>query len=180
MQNTPTDDEIKQAVDVISRLEKGFLPFDLFIALASKITMPTMELLPVRKGKNGDIEVLLTQRPADDPYWPNEWHIPGTVIRASDNAGTDFSSGVERVMQNELHDTIKMIGKPQYVGMKFWDVARGRELDSIFYFETDAKDEDVVEGKFFSGNNLPESTMSHHKIMIPEIIAAFLGINKAN
>lgn len=93
MPETPSENEIKQAVDVISRLEKGFLPFDLFIALASKITMPTMELLPVRKGKNGDIEVLLTQRPADDPYWPNEWHIPGTVIRASDNAGLIFQAG---------------------------------------------------------------------------------------
>jgi hypothetical protein len=170
MLDTPSEDEIKQAVDVVNRLQKGFLPFDLFIALASKITMPTMELLPVRRSENGEVEVLLTQRPADDPYWPNEWHIPGTVIRASDNEGTDFLSGVERVMQNELHGTIKMIGKPQYVGMKFWDVARGRELDQIFYFETDAKDTDVIEGKFFSADNLPESTMVHHKVMIPEIV----------
>jgi len=172
---TPTDDEIKQVVDVINRLEKGFLPFELFIALASKITMPTMELLPIRRAENGDVEVLLTQRPADDPYWPNEWHIPGTVIRASDNEGTNFSSGVERVLQNELHGTIKMIGKPRSAGMKFWDVARGRELDQMFYFETNAKDADVVEGKFFPANNLPETTMSHHKIMIPEIVAAFLN-----
>jgi hypothetical protein len=172
---TPTDNEIKQAVDVVKRLEKGFLPFDLFIAFASKVVMPTMELLPVRRSESGDIEVLLTQRPGDDPYWPNEWHIPGTVIRASDNEGTDFSSGVKRVMQNELHGTIHMIGRPQYAGMKFWDVARGRELDQMFYFETNTKDADVVEGKFFPANNLPETTMSHHKIMIPEIVAAFLN-----
>jgi hypothetical protein len=170
---TPTDDEIKQAVDVLNRLPKGFLPHSLFIAVAAKVTMPTMELVPVRWNKDGEVEVLLTQRPDDDPYWPNQWHMPGTVIRASDNEGTDFSSGMERVLQNELHGKIRMIGKPQYVGMKFWDVARGRELDQVFYFETDATDEDVVEGKFFLANNLPESTMAHHKIMIPEIATAF-------
>lgn len=173
MSNTPTDDEIKQAVDVIDRVQKGFLPHDLFIAVAAKVTMPTMELVPVRQDKNGEVEVLLTQRPDDDPYWPSQWHMPGTVIRASDNEGTDFSSGMERVLQNELYGTIRMIGEPQYAGMKFWNVLRGRELDQIFYFETDAKDEDVVEGRFFSANNLPELTMSHHKIMIPEIAAAF-------
>jgi hypothetical protein len=173
MPNTPTDDEVKQAVDVFNRLPKGFLPHDLFIAVAAKVTMPTMELVPVRLSGNGEVEVLLTQRPNDDPYWPNQWHMPGTVIRASDKEGTDFSSGIERVLQNELHGTIRMIGEPKYAGMKFWDVARGRELDQIFYFETDAKDEDVTEGQFFSVNNLPESTMSHHKIMIPEVAAAF-------
>lgn len=172
MQKTPTDDEIKQAASVINRLPKGFLPFDLFIAIASKVTVPTMELAPIRRGKNGDIEVLLTQRPADDPYWPDEWHMPGTVIRASDNEGTDFSSGVERVLQDELHGTVRMLGEPKYVGMKFWEIPRGRELDQIFYFETDARDEDVVEGKFFNVNNLPESTILQHKIMIPEIVAA--------
>lgn len=173
MSKTLSDDEIKQAVDVLNRVPKGFLPQALFIAVAAKVTMPTMELVPVRQNQNGDVEVLLTQRPNDDPYWPSQWHMPGTIIRASDNEGTDFSSGVERVLQNELHGTVHMIGKPRYIGMKFWDVARGRELDQVFYFETDAKDEDVVEGQFFSVKNLPESTVSHHKVMIPEIAAAF-------
>ena len=173
MPATPTDDEIKQAVDVINRVPKGFLPFELFIALAAKITTPTVDLVPVRKNQDGEPEILLIQRPADDPYWPREWHVPGTVIRASDKEGSDFSSGKERVLRDELHGTIRMIGAPQFIGAKFWDVKRGRELEHLFYFETDAADEDVVEGQFFTVNNIPDSTMSHHRVIVSEIAEAF-------
>lgn len=173
MLETPSENEIKQAVDIISRLQKGLLPLELFHAVAAKTVTPTVDLVPVRRGKDGEPELLLVQRPADDPYWPNEWHVTGAMIRAFDKEGADFLDAKKRVLEGELHGTIRMINEPQYIGAKFWDVARGRELEHVFYFETDAKDEDVVEGKFFTENNLPELTISHHKILIPEIIAAF-------
>lgn len=171
--NRPTEEEIAQAVRVINKLPKGYLPFDLFIAVAAKVTVPTMEVAALRRAGNGNVEVLLTQRPADDPYWPSGWHLTGTVIRANDKEGTDFSSGVERVLQDELHGTIKPVSDIKYAGIKFWDVKRGRELDQMFYFETNATDEDVQEGKFFDVSKLPETTLEHHKIMIPEIVEAF-------
>lgn len=175
LQNRPTDEEIHQAAEIIARLPKGYLPFELFIAVAAKITMPTMEVAPLRK--NGDkLEVLMTQRPADDPYWPSGWHLTGTVIRANDNEGADFASCFERVLRDELHNTIHPLDEMHYVGMKFWDVKRGRELDQMFYFETNARDEDVREGAFFDVENLPETTLEHHKIMVPEIAAAFRAV----
>jgi len=173
--NQPSSEEIHQAADVIKRLPKGYLPFELFIAVASKVTVPTMEVAPLRRTSDGNVEVLLTKRPVDDPYWPGGWHLTGTVIRANDKEGTDFSSGVERVLRDELHGAVKPIDGIKYAGMKFWDVKRGRELDQMFYFETKATDTDVREGKFFNVNSLPESTLEHHKIMIPEIVAAFLS-----
>jgi len=173
MQKTPTDEEIRQAVDVVNRLPKGFLPLEIFLAVAAKTVTPTVDLVPIRKNQKGELEVLLVQRPEDDPYWPNEWHVPGAIIRASDNEGSDFSSAKERVLEGELHGTIRIVGELKYMAVKFWDVARGRELEHVFYFETDAKDEDVVEGQFFLAGNLPESTVPHHKVMIPEIAAAF-------
>lgn len=171
-QNRPTDKEIHNAAEIIKKLPKGYLPFELFIAIAAKVTVPTMEVAPLRR--NGErIEVLMTKRPDDDPYWPGGWHLTGTVIRANDAEGTDFSSGIERVLRDELHGTITPVGKVRYAGMKFWDVKRGRELDQMFYFETDATDEDVKEGQFFDVEDLPDSTLEHHKIMIPEIVTAF-------
>jgi len=172
-ENEPTSEEISFAAHVLRRLQKGFLPEELFLAVAEKVTMPTMEVAPVRRTANDRVEVLLTQRPANDPYWPNGWHIPGTVIRSTDNEGTDFLSGVNRVLEGELKGVVRMKGELQYVGMKFWDVARGRELDQLFYFETDTKDEELMEGRFFSTDNLPSTTLEHHKIMIPEILEAF-------
>lgn len=170
--NQPTDTEIRQAAEVIKRLPRGFLPFELFIAIASKVTTPTMEVVPVRN-RDGALEVLLTKRPADDPHWPNCWHLTGTVILATDNAGPNFSSGVQRVLEDELHGTIKPIGEIVYIGIEFWDVARGRELDHIFYFETNATDENVKEGRFFNVNELPESILEHHKVVVQKIVEAF-------
>lgn len=102
----------------------------------------------------------------------------GTVIRANDTEGTDFSSVIERVLHSELHDSIRPVGEIRYAGMKFWDVERGRELDRMFYFETEATDDDVREGRFFNVDNLPEGTLEHHKIMIPEIAQRFREDNQ--
>ena len=69
MNNPPSDEEIRNAAGVIARLPKGYLPFELFIAIAAKTTVPTMEVAPLRR--NGEkVEILLTQRPNNDPYWP--------------------------------------------------------------------------------------------------------------
>lgn len=169
----PTSAEISQAAEIIRRLPKGFLPFELFIAVAQKVTVPTMEVAPLRRTPDGRVEILLTQRPADDPYWPGGWHIPGTVIRATDTEG-GFSTGFERVLKDELHDAIRQVGEIKFAGMKFWDVKRGRELDMMHFFETDATDEDVKVGQFFDVGQLPDTTLEHHKIMIPEIVQAFM------
>lgn len=172
-ENRPTEEEVHMAADVIRRLPKGFLPFDLFISIAEKVTTPTMEVAPLRR-RGDKIEVLMTQRPDTDPHWPGGWHLTGTVVRATDDEG-DFSSGFNRVLYDELHGTVQPIDEIQYVGMKFWDVERGRELDQMFYFETNATDDDVKEGAFFDVENLPVTTLEHHKIMIPEIVSAFLS-----
>ena len=97
------------------------------------------------------------------------------MIRASDEEGSEFKTGFNRVLSSELHDAIKPTSELKYIGTKFWDVKRGRELDTGGYFETDASDTDVVEGCFFSSAQLPENVMEHHMIMIPEIFAAFFN-----
>ena len=170
--NMPSEKEIHQAVETIWKLPKGTLPIELFYAVAAKVTVPTMELAPLRVAGN-KIEILLTRRAETDPYWPNLWHLTGTVLRADDDEGSDFSSGVTRVLRDELHGSIPMIGKPQFVGIHFWDVPRGRELDQVFYFVTNAQDDAVQEGQFFDVTDLPDTTIEHHKVIIPEIVTAF-------
>lgn len=171
-QNLPSKEDTAFAADVLIRSPKGFLPFELFLAVAARVTTPTMELAPLRQKNNGALEILLTQRPADDPYWPNGWHMPGTVLRATDKEG-DFSSGIERILCDELHGKVPMRGTPVYVTTKFWDVLRGRELDTVYYFKTDVADSDLAEGKFFAVDDLPDTTLAHHKIIITEIAAVF-------
>lgn len=175
--NEPTQEEIRQAAEVLNRLPRGFLPLELFIAVAEKVATPTMELAPLRRNANGSVEVLLVQRPEDDLHWPGAWHMPGTILRATDEEGS-FKSGFERILDGELHGAVKPINDIQLVGTKFWDIERGRELDHIHYFETDVRNEDLIDGRFFDVNSLPELIIPHHKKMIPEIVEAFISDKK--
>ena len=56
----PSPEEIHFAAAVINRLPKGFLPRELFEAIAAKTTTPTMEVAPIRHGVDGEPEILLT------------------------------------------------------------------------------------------------------------------------
>lgn len=168
----PTEQEIAQATEVLSRLTKGFLPFPLFLQVTRLMTTPTMEVAPIRM-RGDEPEVFLTQRPVDDPYWPNGWHIPGTVIRSTDEPES-FKSGFDRVLRDELGPAFSYVNQPVFVGMKFWDVLRGRELDMLHFVDVEVDESRPLPGKFFTLDELPETSLAHHKIMIPEIIEAFM------
>ncbi|QHN43320.1 hypothetical protein GII36_05740 [Candidatus Mycosynbacter amalyticus] len=174
--NRPSNEEISQAVDTLNRLPRGYLPFDLFIAVSAKITQPSYELLAIRVNQ-GITEVLLTQRPKDDPFWPGEWHMTGTIIRASDAEGQDFPSCRERVLRDEMHGVVKPIDEIEYAGLRFGDSRRAKELNHMFYFVTDVSDDEIQEGKFWPVDALPERTITHHRIMIPRIVDMFLAAN---
>jgi hypothetical protein len=170
-----TDEEIRVTAENLRRLPKGFLPKEIFLAVAELVTTPTMEVAPLRVNENGQTEILLTQRPADDEHWPNGWHMPGTVIRSTDEEGS-LTTGFNRVLQSELDEDVRPVAEPVFVGTKFWDVERGREFDQMYYIEVEANDE--TPGQFFTADTLPDNTLSHHKVMIPEIIAAFEASKK--
>jgi hypothetical protein len=162
----PTNSEIEKAADIISRLPKGFLPYPLFMAIASKVVTPTLELVICQR-VNNELKVLLTRRPDNDTYWPGEWHIPGTVIRATDNEHT-FRSCFDRILRDELHDLVT-ITDPAYVSTEFWDIERGREVDQLFCaWSQDVYDlpDDI---KFFSIKKLPEPFMKNHIKIVAKI-----------
>lgn len=166
-----TNEEIEAVASLLQRLPRGYLPQPIFWAVASLVTTPTMEVAPLRKTANG-LEIYLTQRPENDPHWPSGWHIPGTVIRSTDEEGS-LASGFARVLQDELGEGMRYVSEPVQVTTKFWDVTRGRELDLVHYIEVEVIDEAKLTGRFFPVDSLPETTLEHHKIMIPEIAAAF-------
>jgi len=168
--DTPTEAEIELAASILSRLPGGFLPLPIFHEVARLVTTPTMEVAPMRMAANGIAEILLTYR--NDKHWQG-WHIPGTVIRSTDEPDS-FHTGFQRVLTEELNGSVTYLTEPQYVNQKFWDVARGRELDAVHFVEVSVADESQLPGTFFAVNAIPEDTVEHHKIMIPEIAEAYL------
>lgn len=177
LESMPTPEQIEQAASVLRSLSPGFLPKELFLEIARLTPTATIELAPVRRGPSDSVEIYLTQRPDDDPHWPGQWHIPGTVLRSTDVAD-DFTSGFERVLKDELSQQVEPIGPPTYVGLKFWDVARGREVDHVHYIEVDQGSVQTEGGAFFPSDDLPDNLIEHHRSMIAEILAAYTAANR--
>jgi hypothetical protein len=168
----PTPEEIAQAVKVLEKLKPGFLPFELFNEVARLVTTPTIELAPLRTREDGKVEVFMTQRPGDDPFWPSEWHVPGTVIRSTDEEG-DFSTAMQRLKDSELMHSLQMKTDPVFVGHEFWQVKRGRELPFQHYVEVSPVEGVELPGKFFPVDELPDTTIDHHRKVIANAVAAY-------
>jgi len=177
MNNPPTDAEIAQAVDTINRLPTGLLPQELFFAISHKTVLSSIELLPIRTNSKGESEILLTKRPADDPYWPNMWHIAGTILRPTDQIG-NFSSAFSRLFGDEFEGQLEVIGIPQYACTEFLDTGRGRVNDRVYFVEITSKEISFPSGKFFSPNELPEDLIDHYDELIPKVYETYLKNKK--
>lgn len=129
----------------------AFLPEELFVQIARLTVLSAVELVCVRTAAGGQVEVLLTQRAEVDPFWPGEWHCPGSVLRPTDEKET-FVSGFHRVLAGELGLT--EWAEPTFAGVWFWEGVRGSALSVIFWLDVTGLTMPV--GKFFPASALPD------------------------
>lgn len=101
-------------------LHPGRLPLDVFNQVARLTVTPVVEV--VATTQDG---VVLKQRDASDPYWPNQYCLPGRII---------FPDG-----PNNLDDYVTTIcqatgidGDAQFAGTKLYHTRRGDELALIY------------------------------------------------
>lgn len=71
------------------------LPLDLFNYVNGLVPRVAVELVVLRDNRS---EILLTQRPPDDPYWPAMWHVPGGYILFRESV----RDAINRIARNEL------------------------------------------------------------------------------
>jgi hypothetical protein len=156
-----SDDETKIVADLLSKLEPGFLPFPIFHEVTRLTAMPIIEVVPLRRNDVGKVEILLLQRPSDDPIWPNQLHVPGTVIRALDS----FESAFGRIMSKELNNlpTTEL----KFVKNIIHHSGRGMESSQVYWIEVRAKPTD---GHFYDINDLPKTLVKSQMDFIPAAI----------
>jgi hypothetical protein len=165
-----THEDIQTTADLLKRLQPGFLPYPIFEQVARLVALPIVEFIPLRKGLDGATEVLLVARDADDPFWPNMLHTPGTVVRATDlhKGDQDDWQAFERILKDEMKGT--KVGPPQYVGSIFHDSKRGAELAQIYWVEVL---EEARVGVFYDITALPMQLMDSQIAFIVQAAADF-------
>lgn len=146
---TATQNEILEAANILKKMVPGTLPQPLFIEITRIAATPIVEIVPLRKNQQGEIEILLTKRDTNDPTWPGMYHTPGTVVRPSDTEGS-YKDSFDRILAGELKNTPTT--SPIFVTNYLHKVKRGMESSLIYWVEVTGK---PLVGEFFNSNNLP-------------------------
>ena len=163
----PTAEEIAFAVSILRRLKPGFLPKELFIELTRLMTTSIVEVVPMRR-VNGKAQILLLQRPEDDPNWPGMLHTPGTVVRPTDSE-EGIAGPISRIYKDELN--LDEWQEPVFVGPILHKVNRGTEMSTVFYL--DMSDADITEGTWYDSDNLPDNIVDTQIEFINESLEKF-------
>lgn len=167
--NNPTEEDIHRAAAIIEQLpQTGLLPTDLFLAISRRWVNAIVELVPVRHTSK-KIEILLIRRPPDDPNWPNELHVPGTVLRA-----TDLPRGVQSALERIRADELKLSAydkTPTFVDFEFHQMKRGPELALVFYVDLTGIDMSV--GVWTDSSELPNDIVEGQRNFIARACSAF-------
>lgn len=134
---------------LLKKLDIGLLPLEVFYEISRITCNVAYEIVPLRL-RNGKVQILLTRRAADDPFWPNLLHSTGTIMRASD----DFKSAKERLLADELPG-IKYKGEPVFVYNSAGTTARGSCVAIFHYLETISS----PVGEWYDIDNLPDDVI---------------------
>lgn len=165
-----SDEDIQKTSALLAKFDPGFLPYPVFVQVARLVALPIIEFIPLRRGENGQTQVLLIERPADDPLWPGLWHTPGTVVRATDtHRGQEGGwQAFERIRHDELKDTA--VGTPHFVGSLFHTSKRGAEQAQLYWVEVTAQ---PAVGEFYDAGDLPQNMISSQRDFIGQAVKSF-------
>ena len=142
-----TDVDTALLIDLLERLPSP-MPYPAFRALCKRMPSSACELIVLRR-KGLAIEVLLTQRPENDPDWPGVWHYTGSVIRDTD---TCFENALHRVLDTEIRSYLRE--PPKFIADRLTSFKRGLTLQRIYIGILD--ESTPHEGKFFDIKSLPQ------------------------
>ncbi len=138
------------------------LPKEVFHALVPKIITVPIELAVFNK--NGF--VLMLPRPEDDiEFTPGTLHMPGTVVRL----GETIEHAMERLLSGEVVSTVSPPRELGYLQIG-QDLAPTRPALSLL-FATRLLGPHVGKGAFYDPVNLPDQTMTHHRVLISNIMS---------
>lgn len=168
MEMTPAEKVL--LLDLLEKLEPGFLPYEVFKQFARIMALPIAELVPLRVNEYGEVEVLLLERARTDDIWPGELHVPGTVIRATDE---NWEQAFRRIRSDELNGL--SISTPRFVETVIHQSKRGTEVAQVYWVEVT---EAPSIGKFYEAGALPANLMASQKDFISQAVEHYRASQK--
>ncbi len=120
---------------------------ELFLLLGKIVPRVAVEIVILQKGTH---KILLTKRPKDDTYWPNQWHVPGGYIWHRER----IVDAITRISKRELGVSLRthsFLGVLEFENEQ--DSPRNHTI-SLVYICTPVRA--VRQGKYFSLDAIPK------------------------
>lgn len=162
--NTLSDKEISLLVELLNKCEPGNLSPEVFEAVARIAVYPAVEFIPLRR-KEGRIEVLLLERPANDLIWPSMLHTPGTILRPTDNT---MEAAFSRLFSDELSGLSTKT--PVFIGARLSRNSRGACILLEHIVEVTSE---PLDGAFYDIDNLPSQFISEQVASLRRAVAIY-------
>lgn len=144
-----SEQESKQLVELLNKLEPGFLPFEIFYSIIRLLVTPTFLIVPLFED-NGVLKVQLLDRESNDPHWAGQVALPGKILLSTDE---NLEAVTQRLIQSEI-PSAKFKTAPTFCGHVFEKIPRGKEISLINYV---LLSEPPAEGKLYDVENLPDN-----------------------
>jgi hypothetical protein len=176
------------AANYLSKLaeqEPDRLPYEIFLPVAKLMVMHTVEVGFVKPSDEDEESalVLLTQRPATDKFWAKQWHIPGSVVRATDPVKHehDYDAAFSRVL-DEVGGDMQVVRKPIEFDTVRRKGQRGSEVTVRLLAEVEGE---PAHGKFFDAAGIlrrppEEGLIDSHSAAIEKVAATYHSLRSPN
>lgn len=152
----------EEVAKIESEFKPGQVPESIWYEHLRLNAIVTVEITPY-KIVDGQIMIYMEKRPERDRYYPDLYHMPGTMVNGSDE---DLESAINRVKTKEVGSFIT--GDTEQIAAYYRSTPRGKE--GVFQYLMQ-----VYEGgspqNWFNADNLPENTIPAHKEMIALSVA---------
>lgn len=157
--HTSTEEETI-VTNILSKLQSGQLPFDIFTEICRLTVTPVLEVVCFRQNASKEVEVALMKRADNDVNWPGMYHVPGAIISTSDIEG-GFRNLVNRICTEKLK--MPTVNTPIFVTNDLCLVKRGAELAVIYMIEAEGN---MDAGEFHNVSALPGHLIESHERFI--------------
>jgi len=165
-----TPQQITTCTTILEQLEPGFLPLEIFNQIARLVRLPVVDVVPI-KHQGPDLNIGLLKRETNDLWWPNMWHLPGTVFRSTDT----LDGAIKRLLDDEL--LVQKSSTPIFRGFSVQQSKRGAEVVFIYTIE-DCLFKENAPIEWFPVGKLPKDLISSERKVIDKIRESLNLISK--
>jgi hypothetical protein len=172
---SPTEEN--RLIELLAKMQQPWSE-KIYNALAAKVRFTAIEVVMLKQCL-GNIHVLMTMRPCDDPFYAHLWHSPGSMSRDCDGEGQSVF-GIENALVR-IYDEVGLARKDfaylNFVEFAFIQTPRGPETSLIFCCRLPDSVTNSPAAQWFDCDNLPHDTVGHHKHLVIPVAVKFFERN---